>query len=929
MPTNNLDVKNTLKSNPKLKEALSKKGGINFVGGAAKNARLDDKMKEEVDKRTEINFQNEVKVIKNIDIASKLLGLIPWDEEGPLVHVNNRRVYTGAFKGKWLLRFPELSSCEMADIAIDSYSKAYTDTLKVGVEPKSIVNTFKQSVEIIKVCIAEITSTNESKTEVDLQPVVGFNADEGYKIGETTIWRHEINTKEGNYKLFARYDGKTCSFHFEGYLDTLGNELPENFKEKEFLIFPVAISKGRIDEIDKEVCGEWDSKKEEIEKAFVSKIKLDGNDEEKVANLEKIIPVLKKFLFENVNTDKYQVLYDFNNDKIPELDGNQFIQKNSGNCDFISVSSSLFPRYGEEDVDWSYIGLSENDEVVLDVKDQANYKIIGVNKEIFTQITQSAKFAYTQAKERITLANEIVERNNQDHKYDTEFYKCINLVDDNKFFGDDGLYKNMDTVIETQQALREIRLSEDFLQTTKRSMGGMKMTSLRVNEQIQNGEFTNVYMVSCIRFLKDMLNKTLKISEEDNEKDSLSSKFFDLINKIYKNKIENVDGTFRTDRFKKAIENSITINMNKDKFGNEEPNLFKMFSDFCCETISPNIVSEGLSDQDETDLIVREIQGKWNFFTALCREPLQLISKLSPEVTEAFSGSATDSDKKNKASLLEVGFEEYEKSEELAKVISELKALIINNKTTLLQIIEGPAKASVAAFGKRISSGKFKKVIGKIEILSRFIAISETTKYYDAICQHRVNFTGEVTLENKDKLAFAIIKQTENGDTIENNVSYEEWRDAPESDRMVYKPISDDEVNALLVDVIFRTVINTRFFNIIYSVMNLYTDECNTKARDNSKALRETPKMFSSAVNSFAAIIEVLELSNGKDKNYKATDILDNDQILSMGKDAISEVLKPFTTVDGLKECRKSYVNHVGDFLIDTFKESFYLFKKE
>lgn len=927
MPTNNLDVKNMLKSNPKLKEALSKKGGINFVGDAAKNARLDDKMKEEVDKRTEINFRNEVKVIKNVDVASKLLGLVPWDEEGPLATVNNRRVYTGAFKGKWLLRFPELAAREMADIAIDSYSRAYTDTLKVGVEPKSIVNTFKQSVEIIKVCIAEITSKTDSSVEVDLQPVVGFNADEGYKIGETTIWRHEINTKEGNYKLFARYDEKTCAFHFEGYLDTLGNELPEDYKEKEFLIFPVAIAKGRIDEIDKEVSSEWESKKEEIEKAFVSKIKLDGTDEEKTANLEKIVPVLKKFLFENVNTDKYRVLFDFNNDKIPELDGNQFIQKNSGNCDVISVSSSLFPRYGEEDVDWSYIGLSENDEVVLDVKDQANYKIIGVNKEIFTQITQSAKFAYAQAKERLTLAHNIISDN--DKAYVEEQGKCIELVEKNEWFGDDGVYENMNTVIEYQQASREIRLSEDFLQTTKRSMGGMKMTSLRVNEQIQNGEFTNVYMVSCIRFLKDMLNKTLKISEEDNEKDSLSSKFFDLINKIYKNEIEDIDGAFRTDRFKKAIENSITINMNKNKFGDEEPNLFKMFSDFCCETISPNIISEGLSDQDETDLIVREIQGKWNFFTALCREPLQLISKLSHEVTEAFSGSVTDSDKKNKASLLELGFEEYEKSEELAKAISELKALIIKNKATLLKIIEGPAKVSVAAFGKRVSSGKFKKVMGKIEILSRFIAISETTKYYDAICQHRVNFTGEVTLENKDKLAFAVIKQTENGEAIENNVSYEEWRDAPESDRMAYKPISDDEVDALLVDVIFRTVINTRFFNIVYSVMDLFTDECNTKARDNSKALRETPKMFSSAVNSFAAIIEVLELSNGKDENYKATSILDNDQILSMGKDAISEVLKPFTTVDGLKECRKAYVTHVGDFLIGTFKESFSLFEKE
>ena len=927
MPTNNLDVKNMLKSNSKLKEALSKKGGINFVGDAAKNARLDDKMKEEVDKRTEINFQNEVKVIKNVDVASKLLGLIPWDEEGPLATVNNRRVYTGAFKGKWLLRFPELAAREMADIAIDSYSSAYTDTLKVGVEPKSIVNTFRQSVEIIKVCIAEITSTDNSGCEVDLQPVVGFNVDEGYEIGESIIWRHEINTAEGNYKLFARYNTETCAFHFEGYLDTLGNELPEDYKEKEFLIFPVAIAKGRIDKIDKEVSAEWESKKDEIEKAFVSKIKLDGTDEEKAANLEKIVPVLKKFLFENVNTDKYRVLFDFNNNKIPEFDGNQFIQKNSGNCDIISVSSSLFPRYGEEDVDWSYIGLSENDKVVLDVKDQANYKIIGVNKEIFTQITQSAQFAYAQAKERLALAHEIISKN--DKAYVEEQGNCIELAEKNKWFGDDGIYENMGTVIEYQQASREIRLSEDFLQTTKRSMGGMKMTSLRVNEQIQNGEFTNVYMVSCIRFLKDMFNKTLKISEDDSEKDSLSSKFFDLINKIYKNEIEGIDGTFRTDRFKKAIENSITINMNKNKFGDEEPNLFKMFSDFCCKTISPNIVSEGLSDQDETDLIVREIQGKWNFFTALCREPLQLISKLSPEVTEAFSGSATDSDKKNKVSLLDLGFEEYEKSEELSKVISEFKALIIKNKATILKIIEGPAKASVAAFGKRVSSGKFKKVMGKIETLSRFIAISETTKYYDAICQHRVNFTGEVTLENKDKLAFAVIKQTENGETIENNVSYEKWRDAPESDRMVYKPISDDEVDALLVDVIFRTVINTRFFNVVYSVMDLYTDECNTKARDNSKALRETPKMFSSAVNSFAAIIEVLELSNGKDENYKATSILDNDQILSMGKDAIAEVLKPFTTVDGLKECRKAYITHAGNFLIDTFKESFSLFEKE
>ncbi len=928
MPTNNLDVKNMIKSNPKLKEALSKKGGINFVGDAAKNARLDDKMKEEVDKRTEINFQNEVKVIKNVDTASKLLGLIPWDDEGPLVHVNNRRVYTGAFKGKWLLRFPELAAREMADIAIDEYSRAYTDTLKVGVEPKSIVNTFKQSVEIIKVCIAEITSTDNTGCEVDLQPVVGFNADEGYRIGYNTIvWRHEINTKEGTYKLFAKYNEKTCAFCFDGYLDTLGNELPEDFKEKEFLIFPVAIAKGRINEIDKEVCAEWESKKEEIEKAFISKIKLDGTDEEKASDLEKIVPVLKKFLFENVNTDKYRVLFDFNNNKIPELNGNQFIQKNSGNCDVISISSSLFPRYGEEDVDWSYIGLSEDSEVTLDVKDQANYKIIGVNKEIFTQITQSAHFAYTQAKERLALANNIITDNEKD--YIKERDRCIELAESNRWFGKDGIYENMDIIVEYQQAQREIRLSKDFIQTTKRSMGGMKMTSLRVNEQIQNGEFTNVYMVSCIRFLKDMLNKTLEISEENREKDSLTSKFFNLINKIYLNEIKDIDGKFRTQRFKSAIENSITINMTKDKFGSEEPNLFKMFSDFCCETISPNIIPEGVSGQDETDLIIREIQGKWNFFTALCREPLQLISKLSPEVTEAFSGSATDTDKKNKENLIALGFNEYEKSEELSKDISKLKSLIIENKSSLIKIIEGPAKASVAAFGKRVSNGKFKTVMGKIEILSRFVAISETTKYYDAICQHRVNFTGEVTLENKDKLAFAVIKQTENVETIENNVSYEEWRDTPESDRMVYKPISDDEVNALLVDVIFRTVINTRFFNIVYSIINLFKDECSKKARDNNKALRETPKMFSSAVNSFAAIIEVLELSDVKTENYKASAILDNDQILSMGKDAIAEVLKPFDTVDGLTECRKSYITNAGDFLIGAISDSFSLFEKE
>ena len=928
MPTNNLDVKNMIKINPKLKEALSKKGGINFVGDAAKNARLDDKMKEEVDKRTEINFRNEVKVIKNIDVASKLLGLVPWNNEGPIVHVNNRRVYTGAFKGKWLLRFPELSAREMADIAIDEYSRAYTDTLKVGVEPKSIVNTFKQSVEIIKVCIAEITKTDNSSVEVDLQPVVGFNADEGYKIGnDVTVWRHEINTKEGNYKLFARYDEKTCAFCFDGYLDTLGNKLPEDYKEKEFLIFPVAIVKGRIDEIDKEVSSEWESKKEEIEKAFVSKIKLDGTDEEKASDLEKIAPIFKKFLFENVNTDKYRVLFDFNNDKIPEFNGNQFIQKNSGNVDIISISSSLFPQYGEEDVDWSYIGLSEDSEVTLDVKDQANYKIIGVNKEIFTQITQSAHFAYTEAKERLALANNIITDNEK--AYAEEQEKCIELAEKNKWFGEDGIYENMDIIVEYQRACREIRLSKDFIQTTKRSMGGMKMTSLRVNEQIQTGEFTNVYMVSCVRFLKDMFNKTLKISEENSEKDSLSSKFFELVNKLYRNEIEGIDGEFRTNRFKTTIENSVTINMNKDKFGNEEPNLFKMFSDFCCETISPNIIPEGVSGQEETDLIVREIQGKWNFFTALCREPLQLISKLSPEVTEAFSGSANDNDKKNKENLISLGFDEYEKSEELVKAISELKSLIIKNKAVLIKIIEGPAKVSVAAFGKRVSSGKFKKVMGKIEILSRFVAISETTKFYDAICQHRVNFTGEVTLENKDKLSFAVIKQTENGEAIENNVSYEVWRDTPESDRMVYKPISDDEVDALLVDVIFRTVINTRFFNIIYSIMDLFKDECNTKARDNAKALRETPKMFSSAVNSFAAIIEVLELSDAKAENYKASAILDNDQILSMGKDAVGEVLKPFETIDGLKACRKAYVSNAGDFLIDTIKDSFSLFEKE
>ena len=180
-------------------------------------------------------------------------------------------------------------------------------------------------------------------------------------------------------------------------------------------------------------------------------------------------------MFENVNTDKYRVLYDLNNNKIPEFNGNQFIQKNSGSVDVISISSSLFPQYGEEDVDWSYIGLSEDSEVTLDVKDQANYKIIGVNKEIFTQITQSAHFAYTEAKERLALANNIISAN--DKAYVEEQGKCIELAEKNKWFGEDGIYENMDTIVEYQRASREIRLSKDFIQTTKRSMGGMKMTS--------------------------------------------------------------------------------------------------------------------------------------------------------------------------------------------------------------------------------------------------------------------------------------------------------------------------------------------------------------------------------------------------------------------------------------------------------------------
>ena len=609
------------------------------------------------------------------------------------------------------------------------------------------------------------------------------------------------------------------------------------------------------------------------------------------------LKAIKSFIDDNIKNNpfvnKYNLVYDYEKDILIKLE--DVVEENSKELDYLTISDTIFPRYGSENINIEKYEKDECGIPIITNKDIDNIHILNIPKETIQSIIDYSKDSVKTSKEAI-LGNEEYLEKNKAEIYDA---MCNLSLDINEKDWFESCKNNLEHIVNETRSKKEIEDSKNFIDDTCRKIAVFKLISERIQNKIDNGEFSNVFLSLSVEKMNNMSKRMLG-EELFNKNKCVFNNWLSIINHFY---TDDEFSKSAKDRYCDCVRFSIINYNEKDKFGNYKPTVGESYSRLSSELININDIPKDLSIEEESNELILRVSAKLEFLKALSMQPYDIVSKLYPEISAAvkecdkISEKETETSKYFRTTLGYSNIDTDENKELVSKIVEKIKTLNENLSIEEVDRIVKMASINAEKFINKFNDSKMKGRKSKVENFCKLISIMNNSTYITPI------ITGKVVSEDRTNLDNKFIISYEDGKEISREV-FEGLSDADKERYGVYTEISDKQKKELCTKYVINTMFISRLFSILYKFYNKYSEEFKESEQVN------TDSMLTSVLYLLVpsvSIIESLNIESIKEENFDILDLIDTDKKVKLGNTSIKNSMFGIGSKQDVIDTRTAY----------------------
>lgn len=766
----------------------------------------------------------------------------------------------------------------------------------------------------------EVGKGEEKEIKTQYRVLTHIDSDDMVKLGNHFICKKNVP--------FAKNPATQLSVEDTVYIDIDNNKLTftkEKDDDNNVYIVPIVISeeayRSTIDNVD----NEWNK----IKDNFIDKL-IDGYTDPQKVELKKYLTSKNIISDENPYFDKAFAIFSYNNNQvIPLVDA---INTNVDGImiDELNVTSNLFPKYGDENVNTDMYEFDETSGLpVFDRKDLHNLKIIGLTEEMIKSLLDTGTLSLNTADDVIKSHTEEERKNILNKSYDSEC-RCITALFENK---DVPLWKLVEdneadfgNVFELDSFDKTLDESVNHKKDIIHQMCELKNTAMRVQQKIDSGEFTNMYSSICVNYFNDFYAHTLETLGVDKDAFDPSTfpKFIKLINLDF-DKFNKDNDTFLKDKMSKAFINTFEVNNVRDKFGKLPTSIFTLNEDFVSSIIDTSVIPENISDSEKYDRIFQQVFTKFDFIKSVAKRPFNFVTKVYPNIKEALVGHETTNDFKYADGIGIGAFAKSEECIELAnKIAAAIKDIRKESYTEDNKYLYDTANDKLTKFSSSLDKRKAKSMRDVAKIGASYVAILENHNYLESIASRLSAYEEDVKNIPDDKKDTYFIRDTKTNKDFNiseyDTLVKKETGALPEGYLVLHKT-SDEENRSIVLDFILKNRLNIAFVLMMNRLSGRFIDYVVEKSRKThtlkNKEIDNFDNLFSSVTSLLVPSISALEDENIdiSSEHIEISELFPNDAAIKLGVDAVKDILKDLQNKDNLINARKEYLKQCLEYV--------------
>lgn len=702
------------------------------------------------------------------------------------------------------------------------------------------------------------------------------------------------------------------------YISFSGKASPNKVIEKfgkddkeQWYIVPLVLNNETRNSTLQLIENSWDKKHDEFINRLVS-----GYKEEEVNKIKECIKS-NNFIDGNPHFDKGLALFDLDNNFVYPI--SNAIEANNGSADVLDIVSSLFPKYGDEYISKNSVKIDEESKLpILDKKDIDNLKIVGVDSEFITSLVKIAKNAYTTSANILEKYDDNTRKNIRSKAYDAECRAIIDIENKEWFkaFEDEASAMDEFTVMNA-----DINSSEQNIEDVFQQFASLQITSKRISTKVNNGEFKNMYMQLCNTYFDSFYHKYFPEHSEDTSLNiSAFPKLLRLINKDFKDNNE-----FLTKKIALTCKNTLIVDTNKDKFGNECDNLFEKTASAMNILGDVNSIPDGNIPIDELNKRIADIVFiRYNYIDSLSRTAFKFVSKLYPEILKVASSTFNDTnDNRSKEYIKTLGINTDNK--EWQKKVDSIKHGIENARKEVERLIETNAftngKKANDLYAIALGGNKAKNKYKAAEIIGRYAVIANNTSYFNAI----VEGLGILSDPSKEELNDSNYVIEDSGTRKPITLSeYNTLNSEQKKNFSVYKKLSRSEIVDVATDYLLRLMFTSTFMLEFIRIARKYADKVDDIVKNDAHKRSEkvdSEQMFVAELSMMVPSISVIETAEIKDDgSIDLESVVPSSMKVKLGTNAVEDVLNGLDKKENLIASRNVYITECLDFVNQVIK---------
>jgi len=890
-------------------------------------------MKEnpEIAKRMELQksvqeANSSVKIFNKFEEAKKLFGFMD-----PITEVKELDNTTETFLlGTGLVSIkenqknifvPYLTGKPSVNIALDNLKDVTTSKI---VDTNKTIE-YPNKIKVFRILFLtdekiEVGKGEEKEIKTQYRVLTHIDSDDMVKLGNHLICKKNIP--------FAKDPATQLSVEDVVYIDIDNNKLTftkEKDDDNNVYIVPIVISeeayRSTIDSID----NEWNK----IKDSFIDKL-IDGYTDPQKVELKKYLTSKNIISDENPYFDKTFAIFSYNNDQVIPLVDAINTNVNGIVIDELNVTSNLFPKYGDENINTDAYEFDKTTGLpVFDKKDLHNLKIIGLTEEMIKSLLDTGALSLNTADEVIKNHTEEERKIILNKSYDSEC-RCITALFENK---DVPLWKlvedneiDFNNVFELDSFDKILDESVNHKKDIIHQMCELKNTAMRVQQKIDSGEFTNMYSSICNNYFNDFYAHTLETLGVDKDDFDLSTfpKFIKLINLDFA-KFNKDNDTFLKDKMSKAFINTFEVNNARDKFGKLPTSIFTLNEDFISSIVDISVIPENISDSEKYDRIFQQVFTKFDFIKSVAKRPFNFVTKVYPNIKEALIGRETTNDFKYANGI---GIEDFAKSEECIelanKIVAAIKDIRKESYTEDNKYLYVTANDKLTKFSSSLDKRKAKSILDVAKIGASYVAILENHNYLESITSRLSVYEEDVKNipdERKDTYFIRDTKTNKDFNISEYDTLVEKETNTLPEGYLVLHKTSDEENRSIVLDFILKNRLNIAFVLMMNRLSGRFIDYVVEKSRKThtlkNKEIDNFDNLFSSVTSLLVPSISALEDESIdiSSEHIEISELFPNDAAIKLGVDAVKDILKDLQNKDNLINARKEYLKQCLEYV--------------